>query len=79
MLTKLTALEEIEKVKEQKLIENSLQRSEELINTTNIRLNQVNSLLTYPDLVQADIISSSYMYFGSKIRPTISQSEVSPW
>ena len=45
MLTKLTALEEIEKIKEQKLIENSLQRSEELINTTNIRLNQVNSLL----------------------------------
>ena len=44
MLTKLTALEEIEKIKEQKLIENSLQRSEELINTTNIRLNQVNSL-----------------------------------
>jgi len=49
MLTKLTALEEIEKIKEQKLIENSLQRSEELINTTNIRLNQVNSLLTYLD------------------------------
>ena len=47
MLTKLTALEEIEKIKEQKLIENSLQRSEELINTTNIRLNQVNSLFTY--------------------------------
>ncbi|XP_023335579.1 cingulin isoform X2 [Eurytemora carolleeae] len=41
MLTKLTALEEIEKIKEQKLIENSLQRSEELINTTNIRLNQM--------------------------------------
>ena len=47
MLTKLTALEEMEKIKEQKLIENSLQRSEELINTTNIRLNQVNSLFTY--------------------------------
>lgn len=58
MLTKLTALEEIEKVKEQKLIENSLQRSEELINTTNIRLNQVNT----KQLINLSRFSSSRYY-----------------